>query len=199
MSAVSRFAAAFGFKPAAANNKEDDEQKSARRAKARERKDGESDEDYAKRCAEEDEKDKAEDDKEKKDATNPAAAAPVAGEAAAVTTARAEGVVAERKRWETVLSDPRAADRGISACHMLAGTDMDATVILSTLATLPAQAGAQESEADGLARRMEAARRANPAPGAGSSGGQDGDNSPAAVAARINAAADKARGVKPAA
>lgn len=195
MSGLSRFAAAFGFKATASaekNQDDDDNDKKAARAKARERKADESDEDYAKRCAAEDEKDKAEDEKEKTDAAAAAAAA-AAPSADTLAAARIEGVTAERKRWETTLSDPRAADRGIAACHMLAGTDMAAAIILTTLATLPAQA-AQESEADGLQRRMAAERAANPAPSPGAGGGQDGDNSPTAVAARINAAADKARG-----
>lgn len=196
MSAVSRFAAAFGFKAKAADDKDDkpEDDKKARRAKARERNAEESDEDYAKRCAEEDEKDKAEDDKEKKkDPDDKDGKKGAQNDDEKCAAARAEGVIAERKRWETTLSDPRAADRGISACHMLAGTEMSASAILTTIASLPAQA-TQENEADGLARRMAAERAANPAPSPGAGSGQDGDNSPTAVAARINAAADMARG-----
>lgn len=197
MSVISRFASAFSLGPkvsAEDPKKETDEEKKSRRAADRARKAGESDEDYAKRCAELDDKEKAEDEKEKKDASAPAA--PKTGEKdeeEKSAIARAEGMKAERARWGATLSDPRAKNRGVYACQLLDTTDMDSGAILATIATFPEQGSA--SDIDGLAARMEAVRAANPAPTP--AGGKPGplEGTAAHSASIISAAADKARGI----
>lgn len=201
MSALSRFASAFSLGPKAATKpaaedpkKETDEEKKSRRAADRARKAGESDEDYAKRCAELDDKEKAEDDKEKpgdKDDKDGNKGDKTDDEKCAI--ARAEGIKAERARWSATLADPRAANRGMYACQLLDTTELDSNAILATVATFPEQGGSA-AELEGLAARMEAVRAANPAPAPGT-GSQPVKTGSAVTADAIIAAADKVRGL----
>lgn len=186
----SRFAAAFGFPDAHAEDPKDKDKDAKKPARL----DGESDEDYSKRC-EEEEKKTAEDGKEgkpegaaedddedekKKDEAKKAAAA-----------GRAEGVKAERDRWTAVLSAPEAKNRGLVAASLLADTDMEASALITVLKATP------EAKSGGLYARMAAAAVVpTPSPSA-VEGAAPG--SAAATAKQIANAAAKARGEKAAA
>lgn len=183
MSKTSKFAVAFGFAAAARAIEGEDKDKKDAKAKPA-RMEGESDDDYAKRCEEEEKKKEAkaeggkegEGDEKKKDEETKAAA-------------RREGVMAERERWTAVLSNPVAADRGVTACTLLETTDMDAKAICATLASVPAMKAA----ATPLAARMDAANLPKPSASAAEPAAP---GTPAGNAALIVAAAAKARGEK---
>lgn len=184
MSKTNRFAGLFSFGASRAEDpKKDDDKDKAKPA----RMDGESDDDYAKRCDEEekkkdDEAKKASDDEKKKDDDAKAAAT-------------ASGVSAERERWSTVLASAEANGKGATACSLLADSDLSAAQIIGVLKTTP------EPQAEaGLARRMaeQAKITPAPAPGGGASAEAPKPGSAAAIAAQCVAAADKARGIKPA-
>lgn len=170
LASASKFAHLFSFGAKAADEKPDE------MAEDRKQKEGESDDDYAARMA-------AMDEKEKEAAADPAdpdceePEEEKKKEAAAID----RGMKAERKRWETVLSDKGAAGRGALACHMLATTDLDAAAILATLAVTPVA-----GKVSGLAARMAAEPVIAPKPG--------GSGGALTIAQQINAAAAAARG-----
>lgn len=186
---VSAFAAAMtvAAKPDAAEGSDDGEDDE------RKKKDGESDEDYAKRM-------KALDDKEKPEAgADPAE--PDAGEAAdeeKKAAARAEGITAERTRWATVLKSEQAAGKGATACEMLASTDLPASNIITVLSTVTAPS--ISAPAHGLVARMAANKVDAPSPAAAAAGGgaQADENGRVTVTAQdIMSAAGAARGEQP--
>lgn len=182
MSKTSKFAAAFGFAPAVAGEdpeKKDDKDAKAKKADKPERKDGESDEDYAKRCDEA--------DKEKEAAAKKAAESEGEKEKEAKAAGHAAGVTAERARWAAVLSSPQASGRGVTACTLLETTDMSADALCATLATVPEMKAATI----GLAARMAAAEIPKPSPGGAE---EAAPGSAKANANAIVAAAAKARG-----
>lgn len=205
MSGFSRFASAFGLAPKAApvvaeDPKKDEtkEERDARRAKERARKADESDEDYAKRCAELDDKEKAEDENREQEEKDKGKKTGEKDEEEKCRIARSEGVKAERARWAATLSDPRAKNRGVYACQMLDTTDMSSEHVLGMVATFPEQANVGATEAEGLAQRMEAVRTANPAPTPSSAAGGPAVGTPEHTASLIANAAAVARGEKPA-
>lgn len=191
MTKTSKFAAAFGF---SAEAETDDDKKEKEKAKAKPaRMDGETDEAYAKRCEEAEKNDKeaagkkaeGKEDEEKKDDEV---------KAQARAEGFAQGQLAERGRWATVLSASEAAGRGINACVMLETTDMSAAAICSVLTTITIPDAKTAAPGAGLYARMAAADLPKPTPGA----------EPAAVTGELNgvaaaivAAAAKARGEAP--
>lgn len=98
----------------------------------------------------------------------------------------AEGVTAERNRWSTVLASPAAAGKAITACSLLADTDMTAANIQKTLAALPAEGGRST-----LAQRTGNKPTPAPAVDGGKSAAEPG--SPAAFATEVAAARELAR------
>lgn len=143
------------------------------------KKDGESDDDYAKRC-EDDEEASAEEetddpDAEKEDEDKDKEAA-----------AYARGVQAERARWDAVLTSEAAIGRGPLACSFLADTDLTAPQLIKAIALAPAGKGAT----GGLAARMAAARIPAPSPG----NEEPAASSPNATVQAILAARAKADG-----
>lgn len=187
---VSPFAASFGLEAP----KETDDEKKSRRAADRAKKDGESDEDYAKRCAELDDKEKAEDDKEKKEAEDPEKDPDLAAddeekEAAAF----AAGFTAGGQRWQDVLTAKEAKGKGLIACHLLSSTDMSAKDITTALVAM--QPDAQANSVKGLAARMAAENPEPPKPG--DAPGQSTKSGMITPEAIMQAAA-AARGEKPA-
>ncbi len=207
---VSRFASAFGLSPVAAaapkkgatEKEETEEERKSRRAKDRAKKEGESDDDYAKRCSDLDEKEKKEDEAagrraeteedEEDDETEASEEEKDEQCKAAFARGALAGRQAERGRWSRTLASPACTNKGITACTMLANTDMPRSAILSALEYAPEQ---MATEQPGLAVRMaqSAAAGATPPGPGGAEAPKPG--SAAANGAAIVAAADKARGI----
>lgn len=186
---TSKFAAAFGFSQLVEADDKDPDGKKAKRIEERKKKEGESDDEHAKRCAamdEEEAKAAAESD-EKKDGKKDDEK-----EAKARAAGFSAGVSAERARWSTVLASKQAEGRGITACSLLDTTDASAESVCATLLTIPQMAAAQPP---GLAARMAAVAATIPAPAAGGATAPAAGSS-AEMAAQIVAAANKARGEK---
>lgn len=106
--------------------------------------------------------------------------------------AGAKATKAERKRWGFVMAKAIAEGKVTAACALLHDTPMTAAAIVNTLAALPADT--QTKAAGGrLDARMAAAKTPIIAPdGPASEGGPKTEAQ--ALAARMQAAADKARG-----
>lgn len=187
---VSPFAAAMTVKGKKAED--EDEKKQG---------DDESDEDYAKRmkgC-----KDLSDDEKQAADEKDDAYAARMRGDAGEddettaesgddeekKAAARAEGITAERTRWETVLSSPAAEGKGAQACEMLAGTDLSGERIISALGKMTAPTAA--APVHGLSARMAANKTPAPSPTAAAALPAAGG---ALTSEMITSAAARARG-----
>lgn len=190
MSKISRFAGLMGF---GAKKAESDQDKDKSAEKPTQRED-ESDEDFEKRLKEwedaqedgesaENPKDTSDDDQDKVD-----------GKAAkaAIDKARAEGhaagVKAEKSRWDGVLASDAAKGKAITACSLLADTDMTAAAIQKTLGALPAETPARST----LAERTGG--QPTPAPKTDGGEGQPDPKSPKGFAAGVAAAVAKVRG-----
>lgn len=148
------------------------------------RKDGESDDDYAKRCKEmkakakakaDSDKDEAEDDKQKDDDKAKAAAS------------------AERARCAAIVAHGVACGAVRQACTYAFDTDMDADVAVATLDSTAVDRVAATPAAPSLADRMAMAAIANVGPDAGG-GDLPEPGSVAGIIAQAKLAMDKAQG-----
>lgn len=188
MSKVSRFAGLLGFgaKKAAEDPKDKDKDKeAAHQAKKPVQGEDESDEDFKKRMKAWEDEDEEEDDEdgdeelaeEPKDVDEKCKKAKADG--------LAEGIAAERSRWADTLASKAAEGRVVSACSLLADTDMNAASIQKTLAALPAETG----------RSTLASRHVQPTPAPAADGGAGAPDpkTPQGFAAAVKAAVDKVR------
>ena len=176
MSKLSRFAGLMGFGAKAAEDDKPEDQMAEKPVQE----EGESDEDFQKRL-----------DKWKEEGGEEEAAAPAdpGDESEKCKKAKeegvAEGVAAERARWSGVLASTEAAGTAITACSLLADTDMAAASIQKTLAALPA-----ESTRSTLAQRTQN----QPTPAPAIDGGKAPEaGSPAAFAAAVQASRELVR------
>jgi hypothetical protein len=182
MSKLSRFAGLMGsFGAKKAEDKPEDKPEAGKKGEKPEQRDDESDEDYKKRL---DEWEKEQDDEE---------AARRAEEdencKKAKEEGKEEGRKAENVRWSTVLASAEAQGKAAIACDFLADSpEMSADAIIKVLGKIGAQS----------TRSTVSARHPAPTPAPATGDGHDDPTKakgPKGFAARVAAAAEKARGV----